>query len=428
MNITTYITNTKHFKLYFLFTILLIICNKSISFSQQDYPLDIDYYQFVHYDKNRFIFPKDSNTFERFFYKMDTIIKQGKGKLTIIHIGGSHIQADIYSGHARERLQSFYPGMNGGRGSVFPYRISKSNTPKSYKVQVRGIWSSCRNVERKKLCNKGLTGITGSTNDPNASIHIRLMPNDRIDYYFNRIRLFHSMDSSALGPIFDSATVVKTERNTQLGYTMYYFKHDHNSFTLRFKKSNSSSTKKFELYGISLENDDSGIIYHSIGINGASIPSFLRCNLLDKHIEALNPDMVIISLGTNDAYTRKFDPNFYMNNYQQLINRIKKAAPKTAILCTVANDSYLFRRYPNKNTQLAEEVIYKVAKKNNCGVYDFYQVMGGFNSSSIWYKENLMVRDRVHFNKQGYLLKGDLFFNAFIKAYDNHLIKINKMQ
>ncbi len=411
-----------------LLTCVIGVSNQSSSFSQYDYPLEIDYYKFIHYDKNRIIFPNDSSKFERFFYKMDTVITRGRGKITIIHIGGSHIQADIYSGHAREKLQAFYPGMNGGRGSVFPYKISRTNTPKSYKVKFSGSWQSCRNVELKKHCNKGLSGITVSTKDVNATLNIRLMPNDRVDYYFNKIRLFHSMEMNSLAPVFDSVNVVKTECNSQLGYTIFYLDKDYTSFTLKFEKTDSIIYRNFELYGISLENDDSGIIYHSIGINGASIPSFLRCNLLDKHIKALNPDLVVISLGTNDAYTRKFRPEFYKNNYQKLIDIITKSSPETAILCTVANDSYMFRRYPNKNTELAEKVIYEIAEKNNCGVYDFYQIMGGFNSSATWYKENLMVRDRIHFNKQGYLLKGDLFFNAIIKAYNNHITKIVELR
>ncbi len=423
-----YLSKISNIFILILLTCILIANNQSKVVAQEDYPLEIDYYQFIQYDKNHIIFPNDSAKFERFFYKMDTIITHGLGKLTIIHIGGSHIQADIYSGHARERLQSFYPGMNGGRGSVFPYKISHTNTPKSYKVKFTGSWNSCRNVELKKHCNKGLSGITVSTKDINASVTIKLMPRDRVNYYFNKIRLFHSMEINSLAPVFDSVNVVRAECNTQLGYTIFYLDDDYTSFTLKFDKTDSLIHNNFELYGISLENDDSGIIYHSIGINGASIPSFLRCNLFDKHIKALNPDLVVISLGTNDAYTRKFRPEFYKSNYQQLIDIVKKAAPETAILCTVANDSYMFRRYPNKNTELAEKVIYEIAEKNNCGVYDFYQIMGGFNSSATWYRENLMVRDRVHFNKQGYLLKGDLFFNALIKAYDRHISTINKMK
>ena len=64
--------------------------------AQKEYPLEIKYYEFIHYDKNKLYFPGDSGKFERFFYKIDSIILWGKGKLRIVHIGGSHIQADVY--------------------------------------------------------------------------------------------------------------------------------------------------------------------------------------------------------------------------------------------------------------------------------------------------------------------------------------------
>lgn len=393
--------------------------------AQKDYPLEIDFYQFINYDKNQFEFPSDSDGFERFFYKMDTILQRGEGKLSIIHIGGSHIQADIYSGRTRERLQSFYPGFNGGRGSVFPFTIAHTNTPSSYKFTYTGSWESCRNVEFRRTCNRGLSGITVSTKDTTASISFMIKNDSIVSYQFNKIRVFHSFKENSFVPIVDTSFVKQTERNPELGYSIFHLKDEIKEFELYLSKTDSIQNN-FELYGFSLENDDPGIIYHSIGINGASFPSFLRCNLLDKHLEVLKPDLVILSLGTNDAYTTKFKPEFYKANYKKMINRIKKAAPETAILNTVANDSYLFRRYPNKNTKMAAKVIYEVAKELNCGVYNFYEVMGGFNSSAIWYKENLMVRDRIHFNRQGYLLKGDLFFNAFIKAYDNHLESLNK--
>jgi len=408
----------------FIFTLFLFSIPIT-NYAQSDYPLEISYYEFINYNKNKFIFPRDSADFERFFSEMDTIIQRGEGKLSIVHIGGSHIQADVYSGRTRERLQTFYPGMNGGRGSVFPYKISKTNTPRTYYASYSGNWTSCRNVEYKKTCNRGLSGITALTSDSSASVSLKLRNDSLVDYYFDRIRVFHSMDSNTFTPILDSVNVIKVEQNFELGYTLFILDKEYTAFSLKFLEENSTN-KEFELYGISLENEDPGFIYHSIGINGASFSSFLRCNLLEKHLKALKPDLVIISLGTNDAYTTKFKPEFYKANYKKMIDKIRAVAPQTAILNTVANDSYLFRRYPNKNTKLAAKVIYEVAKENDCGVYDFYEVMGGFNSSSIWYKENLMVRDRIHFNREGYLLKGDLFFNAFIKAYDNHLKQLNK--
>jgi hypothetical protein len=205
-----------------------------------------------------------------------------------------------------------------------------------------------------------------------------------------------------------------------LGYATYYFAKDYHSFKMSLKQTDSLQ-KHFTLYDITLENDDPGFVYYAMGVNGASFPSFLKCALFENHLKAINPDLVIISLGTNDAYTTRFKPEFYRSNYQKMINRIKKTLPNVAIMATVANDSYLFRRYPNKNTELAQKVIYDVAKKNNCGIWDFYEIMGGFNSSSLWLDEKLMRKDLVHFSLQGYLLKGDLFFNAFIKAYNNYL-------
>jgi len=405
----------------FIISLLYLLNFPNFSFSQQTYPYEIDYYNFINYSENKIIFTSDSSAFERFFYKMDTIILNGEGKISIVHIGGSHIQADVYSGRTRERLQTFYPGMNGGRGSVFPYRIGKTNNPKSYSVHYSGTWATCKNVQYKKKCNLGLTGMAVSTNNINAKFKITLKSDSLVSYYFNKIKLFYNNDSSSFIPKFNKEiTIIKTEVNKKLGYTIYHLKGRYKKVELGFKKNNIYQNN-FTLFGISLENNDPGIVYHSIGVNGASFPSFLRCNLLEKHIKALNPDMVIISLGTNDAYTTKFSPEFYKSNYEKLIKKIKSVLPNAAILNTVANDSYLFRRYPNKNTQLAADVIYKVAKKMNCGVYDFYKVMGGFNSSSVWYQKKLMVKDRIHFNRQGYLLKGDLFFNAIIKAYDNHI-------
>ncbi len=405
----------------FILLSFFFILNHSIKLqSQNEYPLDINYYNFIHYNDNKISFPGDSSNFSLLFQKLDTIILNGEGKISVVHIGGSHIQADVYSGRMRERLQTFYPGMNGGRGSVFPFRITKTNNPRSYDVHYTGNWLSCRNVERKKHSKLGLSGIALSTTEPSASISISLKSDSLVEYYFNKIRIFHENDANSFNLMFPELEIVKVERNDSLGYSLFYLNNYLGKFKMEFQKEKSTQNQ-FILYGISLENDDPGIVYHSIGVNGASFPSFLRCQLLEKQLAALEPDFVIISLGTNDAYTTKFKPGFYKSNYQLLINKIKKAAPNSAILNTVANDSYLFRRYPNANTQLAANVIYEVAKKNNCGVWDFFKIMGGLNSSSLWRQENLMVNDMIHFNVQGYLLKGDLLFNAFIKAYDNHI-------
>ena len=54
--------------------------------------------------------------------------------------------------------------------------------------------------------------------------------------------------------------------------------------------------------------------------------------------------------------------------------------------------------------------------------------MGGFGSSQKWYKDEMMDKLRIHFSREGYLIKGDLFYEAFLKYLDeyefNRLVKI----
>jgi hypothetical protein len=41
--------------------------------------------------------------------------------------------------------------------------------------------------------------------------------------------------------------------------------------------------------------------------------------------------------------------------------------------------------------------------------------MGGLGSSNTWKEEGLMRADYVHFTKEGYHLKGELYIDAFLK-------------
>ncbi|GAB1450119.1 hypothetical protein MASR2M47_01750 [Draconibacterium sp.] len=114
--------------------------------------------------------------------------------------------------------------------------------------------------------------------------------------------------------------------------------------------------------GLQANQHLNGFVYHSIGINGAQVPSFNRCYLFEKQLAVLKPDLVILGLGINDAYGKRFSQNDYEANYGELIASIRKAAPQTAIIFTTNNDSYLYRRYVNKNGEKVEQSMLKMAE------------------------------------------------------------------
>lgn len=405
----------------FLLFFTMIMANHTHCQSHE-FPYEIPTYEFIHYGSNRFQFQGDSSSYQHFLAKFSRLVREGSGQLSVVHIGGSHLQADIYTDRIRNRFQTFQPGNNGGRGFIFPYSVARTNNPPGYKVSYTGRWSTCKNTQRNKQCPLGLAGISVSTTDTLASISISFPAANTVAYDFNRVRVYYLDDSLSFGcRILHPATVTSVESTTP-GCITYDLGSYSDSLILCLDKTGSNQ-QRFTLLGISLETDDPGLIYHAAGVNGAKIPSFLRCSLLPGQLASLSPDLVVVSLGTNDAYTRYFNAESYRQHYDTLICRIRTVVPEAAILLTVPNDSYLYRRYTNPNTEKVREVILDLGRIHQCGVWDFYGIMGGLNSIIVWQQFGLAKRDRIHFTRKGYTLIGDLFFNAFLKSYDDYIDK-----
>ena len=383
-----------------------------------DYFMSIKRYPFIQYNQNEIIFPSGVNSFTPLYEKLDSMMLYGNGKLNIVHFGGSHIQADIYTHQIRERLQSLEYDMNGGRGLIFPYRVAKTNNPWNYKVRYMGDWSYDKNTKRERSGELGLTGISVTTASNYASITINPNPDSTSQYSFNQIRVFHSETNYQLTLSIGNA-FYEGVYDSAGGYTAYQVEAS-SEFKLNFQRADTLN-EDVTLYGIELLNDDHGIVYNSIGVNGAKLESYLSCDLLEQQLAVVKPDLIIFSIGTNDANVKHFNKEKFYTEYQALIKRTLRAAPHAKILITVPNDAYYYKRYVNKNTIPMRNEIIKLAKNNNYAVWDFFDIMGGLNSSQLWYNYGIMKYDRIHFNRDGYLLKGDLFVTAFLRGWEEKL-------
>ncbi|MCE1169665.1 MAG: GDSL-type esterase/lipase family protein, partial [Sphingobacteriia bacterium] len=177
------------------------------------------------------------------------------------------------------------------------------------------------------------------------------------------------------------------------------------------------------LMGVEIINSAGKITYNSIGVNGASFASYKRCKLFYTQLKKLTVDLAIISIGTNDAYTNRFDTTSYRLRYEEMIQELLKINSNVTVVLTVPNDCYYKRKRPNKNTRLQQAIIHGLGRKYRMPVWDLYAIMGGLGSSGRWYKNKLMSRDRVHFTRKGYDLIGDLLWESFFEA-----IEANKMK
>jgi len=396
----------------------------SLKAQQTVYPFELPAYPFICYDTNRFEGVRNNLRFADLYNKFNQLITKGNNRIHVVHIGGSHIQADIYTHRIRQDLQTFYPGYLGSRGYFFPYTLANTNSPSNLSIQYTGYWQTYKNTKTGHSVSMGLSGFTAVLSDSSGTIRLVARYDSLNPYDFTRVRLFCNAAESGTCPSFLPLNAVDSIRKCpELGFVEYSL---HSALdTLNLVVTQPASGVPFELYGIDLQNDDPGVTYSAIGVNGATLSSYLRCNLLSTHLRALQPDWIIISIGTNEGNSKQFDEAGYLANYRQLLNVIAEATPMAALLLTVPNDAYLFRRYSNTNIRRMRELIFSLAEEQGCGVWDFYSVMGGLNSAREWYNSGLMNRDHIHFNKPGYLLKGDLLFNAFLNSWEDHLPEID---
>jgi lysophospholipase L1-like esterase len=377
----------------------------------------------IHEKYNVITYADSSQAFIRFFNKLDSVYQGENTRVHIFHIGGSHIQADIYSNKLRTYLQNMNPGAQAQRGFVFPFHLASTNNPLNYRIEGnKQRWERFRSSVKKENSLWGLSGITVALTDTIDTLRIAanyknytLQP-----YTFDRIRIFYDAPHAAFCiRVLDSLNfIVSEKRDTLVGFVEYQLDKETETLALEIQRTDSTGNPQFKLMGFELMNDHSGVEFTSIGLNGASFESYSRCTAFEQQLSVYKPDLFIISIGTNDAYTPDFDSLKFEAYYEAFLQMIWRVNPDCAVLLTVPNDVYYKKKHPNKNTRIQQSIIHRLARKHEMAVWDFYAVMGGLGASQKWYMKKWMPRDRIHFTSIGYSIKADLLLEALLIQWE----------
>lgn len=406
------------------FLSLLALCFCFVGAVAQGFLKQVEEYPFINYGANRILVPgRDSTRLALFYDKLDSVVLCRKSKVNVLHIGGSHVQADFFSNQVRLNLDSLNLDMETSRGLIFPFSVAKTNNPSNYKVRHKGVWKPARNVSRKHNTRLGMTGIAVTTEDSTAEIEVFLNPSDSLKRWrFDRLRVLGYAEEGRVVPRLrlDSVCFLDGVYDSLSSSYLFDMPAPTDSFVVVFTQLDTLP-HPFTLTGFLPANEEDGVVYHSIGVNGASVPSYLRCEDLERDMHLLKPDLVVFGIGINDASGRNFSDSAFIANYGQLIKHIEAASPDCAYIFMTNNDSYRRirrgRYQVNKNGLLARQAFFSLAERHKAGVWDLFEIMGGLSSMAKWEKAGLAKKDKVHFTTKGYELIGDLFYNALVCSY-----------
>ncbi len=359
-----------------------------------------------------------------------------KTPVSIVHIGDSHVQADINTGTTRELLQ--YDFGNAGRGLISPLKLSGTNEPSDYLFQSRNSWNAVKLMSASWRQTVGFTGA--SIRPTSSSSEFSIGTSERDDYNpFSSATIFHNGKLNIKSVTNADGNPVHYRTIPSRDYTQIVMASDETKINVQF-----SSAGDLTVFGASLSGDRPGVFYHAIGNNGATYDTYNRIGNVGAGINPLQPNLVIISLGTNEAFGR-LDTRGFTRSIDRLVNNIRTANPEALILLTTPMECHrsvkstkkvkvrtkrrkgrkagyrtvtkTTKSYAvNSNISPLRQAILDYGKENGIAVYDWYDVAGGSGASANWISNNLFAPDRVHHTRKGYNLEGRLLYDALMDA------------
>lgn len=343
-----------------------------------------------------------------------------KEQFVVLHVGDSHLQNENLPNKSRALIHQLLG--DGGIGLIEPFSIVNSYDASFYKSTHTGKWENAKSYKLPPPLPLGVRGMTAKTTDVNASFTLKF--SSLVSEANNVLTLFVENTPSNFFPIILIDSIPATLLKSEAGILEYALPNRFKSLTLKLTQP-SPDQKDFTIYGMSLSNASrTGSIWHNAGVGASQYKSLLYEDKYAEQVNYLKPDLVIVDFGTNDFLYKNTVPSGLRLEIDRIIAKVRSASPAASIILTSAQHM-LFK---GKDISAALEfsvLVKEIAKVNNCGFWDWYQIAGGANAMSTWLVNGHSMKDGIHLNGKGSMLKGSLLFSALENTFQKFLADSN---
>ena len=381
----------------------------------------------------------------------------GKQGIVILQIGDSHTSADFLTGELRRRLQARYGrGAPGYVTAGHPHIGVRSST---LKITASSGWTY------KSLQKTDAVPADFWLSGYNA---IATAPGETMTFVSDRPVNFEMIEIEVLRQPGGGKIDVKLDGIVETSYDLASSKPE--PVVIRLLPTRAATERVREiaiattgrgpvtLASVAIYNKQSGLTFNSIGYPGAQASFLNKFNnrLLANDLVRINPQIVILSFGTNEASNGSLDLANYRNGYERIVDKIKTTLPAARIVVIGPPDfaelSAACRkdkaapaacgrapaasgdgapaecawRTPPKLHQI-REVQREIAERQGLVYWNWAAIMPSECGAHRWYSASpqLMAKDHVHFTIEGYKKSADQFLSTLIPVIEKVRVGAN---
>jgi lysophospholipase L1-like esterase len=349
------------------------------------------------------------------------------GLVRVLHYGDSPTTADLVTGDVRTLLQKEFG--DGGLGFTLIARPWAWYSHRGLDMNASG-WKI--DIAGAGKVRDGLFGLGGATfqGQQGAAAHWRLRSSRhrQVEVAYLAQPGGGSFSFEADGVEIGTADTGAEE--PEAGFATFDLPEGSARYTLRVTEG------PVRLFGVEFRKSGRGVIYSSLGINGASVTTLSRA-FNGAHWAAqlrhYQPDLVVVGYGTNEAGFSKFVDTSWDDELRLAIRRLRAALPKASILLMSPMD----RGERNEQGEIATIAALprlvlierQVAAGAEVAFFNTFQAMGGEGTMARWYaaEPRLVGADFIHPLPAGGRIVGELLVGALRDGFQEYKLRQLKM-
>ena len=361
---------------------------------------------------------------DAFYGALRRTVNGEPGAITrVVHYGDSPTTADLITGDIRALLQARFG--DAGHGFILPAKPWAWYQHTGVRVSGSG-WQmvpASHFEVRDGLFGLGGVSFTGGTSATSKIVF------DKAAYTRFEVWYLRQPEGGSLTVTADDAPLgrIDTAGGTKdADFAAFEAPHAATTLTLHVAQG------RVRLFGVSAENAGAGLVYDSLGLNGASITVLSRMfdqNHWTAELQHRHPNLVVVNYGTNEADFPAFIDKQYEKELREAIRRLRAALPDASLLVMSPMD----RGYKAASGGIATmptiprivALQRRVARDTGCGFFDTFQAMGGDGTMARWYaaQPRLVSADFIHPYPAGGKMIAVKFAHEIVSGLNRYLLR-----